>query len=427
MLASAEKKSRAPRRATVRKLLTDKFVTNLKAAKKGDRTVIYDTVVTGLAVSVTDSGAKSWILNTRYPTEKGWRPAKRSLGLVGKMSLALAREKAREWHELLATGCDPQLQEDMAQASHERMVANTFGMAAEQYIKRKVRPRRRGVKDEAEIRKLLITEWGSKPLGLIYEDTVRRYVIKLRDERATSAARAALVHTKMIFDFAIEEGDYGLQHSPCDRIKPHKLLGQKKSRQRVLNGPEIKAYWQAAETLGWPWREFYHLLMLTGQRKSDVASMVRREFNWPRDVDTDWSDALWVIPEARFKSGRDQRVPLSPDAQAILQGLPTLTGTFMLSTTGGKKAINGFSKSKAALDKAMAKILGYEPEPWVQHDVRRTVRTRLSELKVPSEVAELIIGHGKRGLAVIYDQHQYIDEMRAGLNDWAARLRQLVQ
>jgi hypothetical protein len=63
---------------------------------------------------------------------------------------------------------------------------------------------------------------------------------------------------------------------------------------------------------------------------------------------------------------------------------------------------------------------------FVIHDMRRTVRTRLSALRVRHEVAELVIGHGKKGLARVYDQHEYLDEMREALDAWAARLTQIV-
>ena len=41
------------------------------------------------------------------------------------------------------------------------------------------------------------------------------------------------------------------------------------------------------------------------------------------------------------------------------------------------------------------------------HDIRRTVRTRLSSLRVSERVAEMVIGHGKKGLARVYDQHEF--------------------
>jgi hypothetical protein len=54
------------------------------------------------------------------------------------------------------------------------------------------------------------------------------------------------------------------------------------------------------------------------------------------------------------------------------------------------------------------------------------VRTRLSSLRVPYEVAEMVIGHVKKGLARVYDQHHYLPDMRDALERWETSLRALV-
>jgi hypothetical protein len=54
------------------------------------------------------------------------------------------------------------------------------------------------------------------------------------------------------------------------------------------------------------------------------------------------------------------------------------------------------------------------------------MRTRLSSLRIPSEIAEMCIGHAKKGLARIYDQHAYETEMREAMNAWAGLLRSIV-
>jgi hypothetical protein len=80
--------------------------------------------------------------------------------------------------------------------------------------------------------------------------------------------------------------------------------------------------------------------------------------------------------------------------------------------------VNGFGKAKARLDKHMGGVPHF-----VIHDLRRTVRTRLSALTT-YQIAELVIGHGKKGLARVYDQHEYLDEIPEALK--AARLRSIV-
>jgi hypothetical protein len=76
---------------------------------------------------------------------------------------------------------------------------------------------------------------------------------------------------------------------------------------------------------------------------------------------------------------------------------------------------------------------GYQMEPWQFHDLRRTMRTRLSGLKdalglpIPDEVRELMIAHRRPELHQVYDQHTYRDEKRRGFELWAARLLEIVK
>jgi integrase len=120
-------------------------------------------------------------------------------------------------------------------------------------------------------------------------------------------------------------------------------------------------------------------------------------------------------------------VPLTDDVIAILKSLPRFNkGDHLFSSDFGAKPVNGFSKAKLRLDKAMAAELGEEPKPFVIHDIRRTMRTGLSALPVPDLVRELVIAHTKPGLHKVYDQFAYFDEKRHALKLWAARLRGIV-
>jgi hypothetical protein len=64
--------------------------------------------------------------------------------------------------------------------------------------------------------------------------------------------------------------------------------------------------------------------------------------------------------------------------------------------------------------------------PFVNHDLRRVVRTNLSALNVEDHIAEMVLGHGRRGLQRIYDQHRYEPQIRDALERWTARLREIV-
>ena len=113
-------------------------------------------------------------------------------------------------------------------------------------------------------------------------------------------------------------------------------------------------------------------------------------------------------------------------------------GTFLFSRDGERPA-RVWSKDKRRIDrrmlltlKALARVRGENPkaiklEPFILHDLRRTVRSRLSQLRVPHEVKELVLGHGLSGLNKVYDQWTYTTEMREALEKWSALLLEIVE
>jgi integrase len=122
-------------------------------------------------------------------------------------------------------------------------------------------------------------------------------------------------------------------------------------------------------------------------------------------------------------------IPLAPLALEVLKDLPRFAGgPYVFTSTAGEKPVNGFSKMKARLDRAIAEANGGKPiAAFTFHDIRRTMRTRLSALPIPDEVRELMIAHARPGLHQVYDLHRFHDEKRRGFELWAQRLLQIVE
>jgi integrase len=248
-----------------------------------------------------------------------------------------------------------------------------------------------------------LPRWESKAIGSITKRDLIDAIDVVKARGTESAAHHLLAYTKGLFNYAIARDM--IEHSPCDRVKPSVLIGPKTHRQRVLNDDEIRALWLACERAG-AFGKLAQLILATGTRRGEAAFARSEEFD----------DKLWTIPPERFKSNTTHLVPLSQLALDISAAVPF--------------HVTGFSKSKQRLDKLMLGELRKrnakaELPRWTLHDLRRTVRTRLSAITT-YEVAELVIGHGKKGLARVYDQHEYLDEMREALDAWAARLTQIV-
>jgi integrase len=397
-----------------KRALTDRAIRSFanKPAKPGKTYDVPDAIVPGLAIRVMPSGQRSFVLVTRFPGKKN--PTRRSLGTYGAITLDTARERARGWLDLIRRGIDPQVEEERQRREEIRKQAHTFAAVAEQFIKVHVSKTRNAVGVEQAIRKEFIARWGERPIADITWRDVLAVVDAAVNRGAPYRAHSLLAHIKGLFNWALSRPEYGLETSPCDRLKPQRIIGKKEARQRILTDAEIKAVWSSAETMGYPFGPMIKMLLITGQRLNEVAAATWGEF--------DLDKRLWTIPAARMKANATHTVPLSDTALRILQELPRFKqGGHLFSTTYGAKPVSGFSKAKYRLDALMGTV-----EEFRFHDIRRTMRTGLSALPVPDMVRELVIAHAQPGLHKVYDQHKYDAEKRQALDLWAARLYQIV-
>jgi integrase len=225
------------------------------------------------------------------------------------------------------------------------------------------------------------------------------------------------------------EGGKLIKASPCVGVKA--LSGNNK-RERTLEDDEIRLVWRAAERAGWPFGPIYRLALLTGVCRDEVSGMEWRELNLEAK--------MWMIPGERTKNKKLLVVPLSDAAIDIIEKLPHMGGSKFVFTTTGKTHVTGYSNAKEAIDKAMLRILREEasdpskveaPSQWQFHDLRRTLITNLQKLGVRLEVTEAIINHvsgaSRSGAAAHYHLHTWTKEKREALNNWAARLAEIVE
>ena len=162
--------------------------------------------------------------------------------------------------------------------------------------------------------------------------------------------------------------------------------------------------------------------MLSGQRKSIVALAQAAQI--------DRRAGLWVIEDDQEGAkGTGHILPVTPGLAAIFDEC-TGSAPYLFSTTSGDKPLTIGGKIKTKVDalmlhelRAEAKERGDAPasvtlKEWDNHDIRRTMRTRLSALPVPEGdvVRELVIGHRQKLLHQIYDKHLYLEQKAIALD-----------
>jgi integrase len=441
--APAEKRSNKIKIPKV--VLTDKKIKSLQKtkAKPGQRFTVWDGELPGFGVRITDNH-HSYIFAARFPGSTAW--TRREIAAVDSVSLAAARDKARDWIKLIQKGTDPRAEAARQKQADDRKRADTFSVAAEAYLDEKVlgphpdRPLQRKGKVVARIiRKVFIATWKERPIADIGRADVLQIIKTKKRLGHLAEARSYLSVIKTFFVWALDQ-EYGLDRSPCSDIKPSSTIGEKNPRSRALNDDEVAALWRAADQTPYPVGPIYKLLMLSGLRLNEAARA-----GWS---EIDLAKQQWIIPAARMKGKNTgskkavpHLVPLTAPMLQIIDTLPHFThGDLLFSTTKGRRPVEMGSRVKQAIDVKMlaelrriAEQRGNDPqkialEEWINHDIRRTVRTNLSALKVvKKEVSEAVLAHKQGGIVGVYDVYEFSDEKREALELWAARLHEIVR
>lgn len=395
--------------------LTDKKLQNLAPAAPGKRYTVWDTEVGNFGVRVTDRVDST----TRRPRctfivmrRLNGELIRHKVGAYPAISLAAARAAARDANLEIERGIDPRVSQKASALQESRRRESTVRAVASDFASLHLSKLRSGRETKASIEREFVSRWGDRPIGDVEDTDIVRMVNDLLKSGRPGAASKMLGHSRKFFGWAAARKIYGLKRSPATDLSATDLLGRKVERNRVLSGEELRILWELTAKPGfsYPIGALVRFLLITGQRLREASEATWEEIDFER--------ALWTIPARRYKTGSAHEVPLSALALRVLESIPRFAGPYLFTTMEGDRPVSGFSKLKHRLDVA----LGEGFEPWVLHDLRRTMRTRLSGLPIPHNVAELVIGHRQKGLHRTYDRHTYRSEKARALELWGEEL-----
>jgi integrase len=371
--------------------LTDARVSAIAPPKTG-RIEYPDDLVRGLRLRVGAGGRKAWIVRTRA----GDRQINRTLGPYPLISLAVARDQAREFLITIAKEGDVRTK-------------RTFGDLADHWIENVAKIKNKSWHNQQRRLELyVLPKWRGIDLASIRRADVRDLIDGIDGVVAPGRALAII---RTLFRYAM--GRDWVDASPAEAIpNPSRDM----PRDRYLDMKEVGAVYQAAHMLGYPFAGFLKLLILTGQRRTEVASM--------RWADLDLDRGTWVLQSEDTKSARTHLVPLSPLAIELLKATPQF-GPFVWSSDG-ETHIKCYSQGKKKLD-TLLHAKGRELKPWRLHDLRRTAATHMVRLGVSELVVGRVLNHAPQGVtARTYALHSYESEKRQALGKWASEIDQIM-
>jgi integrase len=363
-----------------------------------------DGLVPGLSLIIQPSGFKSYSLFTRVGNEQ----VKLLVGNARILSLAQARDHARQLLVQIARGEDPRVKPVTSQPAVETVAA-----VVHNFVERYAKPRVRNWRViERILKREVLPRWGSRPIGDVGKNDVIALLDSIIDRGAPVMANRVLAVVRRLFNWAIERGT--VAHSPCERVK---APAREVARDRTPSDDELRQIWRAADGLGYPFGPCIQLLVLLGQRRAEVGAMRWSELNSEL--------TSWVLPPSRTKNKRVHVIPISSAARAILQSVPRFVGSDFVFTTNGAKPVTGFAVAKAKIDRAIVPALA----PWVLHDLRRSVASGLAAFGTQQPVVEKILNHVSGsfvGVAAVYQRYSYRSEMAEALEAWGAFVLTLV-
>jgi integrase len=161
-------------------------------------------------------------------------------------------------------------------------------------------------------------------------------------------ASHVLSYVRPMFRWAVDQEI--IEVNPAVGIPdPDPRKRQDRERDRYLDDDEIRVFWPACDQLGWPFGLLFQLLLLTGQRRDEVAGMTWDEINL--------ESRIWMLPRERTKNDRAHVVHLSALAMGIIAAVPRVNESLLFTTTG-LAPVSGWGKARRRLAAAMG-----DPEP----------------------------------------------------------------
>lgn len=382
--------------------------------------------VPGLHLQITAKAGRSWVLRAKVGSKR------RDFGLGGfpAVTLAQAREKARDMRSKIENGIDPIAERKAAQAA---LVAAqrrglTFADAVDKALAAKL-DAFKNAKHRQQWQNTLAT-YAIPDLGrMLVQDIDTQDVLRvLQPLWATKTETASRLRGRIeaVLSWATVAG-HRAGDNPArwagnlKELLPPPSKVAKEGNQPALtldDAPRWFAALQAREGFGARALEF---AALTASRSQEVRGAV-----WD-EIDLD--NALWIIPAERMKMDREHRVPLSPHAVELLKALPKLENNPLVfpAARGGKLSDMTLSATMKRMHEAdiTAGGAGYldrqSKRPAVPHGLRSTFRDWAAEMTTyPGEMAEVALAHKiSNSVEASYRRGDMIEKRRRMMADWA--------
>ena len=364
----------------------------------------------GLFLQVSESGAKSWV----FRFKKADRLRVMGLGPAHTITLAEARDRARECRKLRLDGIDPieARRAERAQAKLDAAKAVTFAECADAYItahKAGWRNPKHAAQWPATLATYVNPTFGELPVPAIDTALVTRVMEPIWTKKPETASRVR-GRIESILDWATARG-YRQGENPArwrghlENLLPSRSKVRRVKHHAALPYSELSAFMLALRQQEGVAARALEFTILTAARTGEVIGARWGEINI--------AERLWSVPAERMKAGREHRVPLCGKALEIVEEMRAIGGNFIFP--GGKR---GKPLSNMAMTMLLRRM-GHGDQ--TVHGFRSTFRDWAAErTNFPAEVAEMALAHAVTDkVEAAYRRGDLFEKRRALAEAWA--------
>lgn len=407
---------------------------------------------TGFGVQVTPSGTATFYLEYRINN-------KRKFPKIGKypfMTLKKARDIAYEWRQLLEQGIDPKenlirLEREALEREERERARVSVQDSCKSYIQYRVV----GLRSEKAIvgyfTRDILPYIGEKKVDELTKSDCRN-IVQRKAVNYPSMAKKILGALKQYLAWC--ESQEIIESNPAESIKPSHINVPGKPnalraypKTRVLSPEEIYCFWNGLDNsnINTTLRLALKMILVTGMRPSEVLGISMSEVNrrwWiipaARRGKTDTSHSVYLnaLALSLLKSAQDYNTALHSGLVEDPENVK-LFGSGMapgITHSLGQAVRREFKKANRAASLGEYKnksdffvVPASDKAKWTPHDLRRTFRTGLSEIGISDEIAEVVVGHEKRGIIGVYNKNTYKDEKREAMIRWGDYLKKIIK
>ncbi|EOG3605432.1 integrase arm-type DNA-binding domain-containing protein [Enterobacter asburiae] len=357
--------------------------------------------------------------NWRYRYRYAGKARAMLIGSYSDLSLAKARDIAKELSARVALGYDvagekqERKLEALAKIEAEKNALSVAELAAEYYARQIENTYKHPELFRSSLQKNIVALIGKMKVEDVrprHVDVVLQDVIK---RGSPTVANDVLRMLKRLFDYAVVRGI--IEVNPAISFSAKDAGGKEQGRKRALSREELMMFFRALRNGRGISREnelAFKIILALGVRKMELCAAEWSEF--------DLANEVWHLPGSRAKNGDDIDIPLPQPVIEWIKEIRLFAGDSRWLIPA-RRAQTASHISRATLNMVMPSVMKEMSgvEPFSIHDLRRTMRTQMAGLGIDPLIAERCLNHKIPGIEGIYNRHQYFNERKAALAQWA--------